>query len=481
MPFFAVFAVSLFQSLFWQQRNTEERSFGYQCAIWHTPRSTMNTIIHNQPIIQSQSTERRPEKDDVFRLIEKAHKKKRPQSAREQKLTVASGEEAPTKAITVASPPTRKVLERSDAKQKAWVTTTTSTPTKRSPLKKSNTHKSPGIEAARRRARQLRRRKIMAWSFSMLLSTLSVAIGFFGYEYGAQYIDERDELIRQSVRDTEFEPILENYRYQIDDLRSEEHFLQDRLKRVQAERDGLFAVSQTARALQEKDMTIIENNGMTEQLQQQVAAFQAFNDQYTKGIAQMSKQMLLEKFGRGPYRVEMQVAFTGKEHKLREGPPVGTVVLEMATADEMPHTVYMFLSRVIGGLYNGCSFYHNAGHVIVAGAVPNALSPSNVDVRQRFVDAGLDRVHFQEYSESWPHLEWTVGLAGRPGGTEFYINKRDNSADHGPKEQSSYEDRNGDPCFAKVVRGFDIVDRMQSFMDGTNSDRRVAILSASVI
>jgi cyclophilin family peptidyl-prolyl cis-trans isomerase len=321
----------------------------------------------------------------------------------------------------------------------------------------------------------------MAWSVSILLSILSAAIGFFGYQYGAQYIEERDEMIRQSVRDNEFETIMTNYRYQIDDLRSEQQGLHDRLKRVQAERDSLFAVSQSARALQERDVTIIENNGMTEQLQQQVATFKSLNNQYTKGIAKMSKQMLLEKFGRGPYRVEMQMAFTGKERKLREGPAMGTIVLEMATADEMPHTVYMFLSRVIGGLYNGCSFYYNADHVIVAGAVPNALSPPDVDVRQRFVDAGLDRVHFQEYSESWPHLEWTVGLAGRPGGTEFYINKRDNSADHGPEGKSSYEVGNSDPCFAKVVRGFDIVDRMNSFMDGTNSDRRVAIMSAKVI
>ena len=108
-------------------------------------------------------------------------------------------------------------------------------------------------------------------------------------------------------------------------------------------------------------------------------------------------------------------------------------------------------------------------------------TPPEVDLRQRFANSGLEKVHFQEYNEAWPHLEWTVGLAGRPGGTEFYINKRDNSVDHGPGGFSSDQKANADPCFAKVVKGFDIVNRMQLFMSGSNAKERVAILSAQLV
>jgi hypothetical protein len=53
-------------------------------------------------------------------------------------------------------------------------------------------------------------------------------------------------------------------------------------------------------------------------------------------------------------------------------------------------------------------------------------------------------------------------LAGRPGGPDFYISTQDNSALHGPGGQTSYEDpTEADPCFAKVVGGFNVVDRMQ--------------------
>ena len=122
----------------------------------------------------------------------------------------------------------------------------------------------------------------------------------------------------------------------------------------------------------------------------------------------------------------MHIAFPNTQNAA--GPAVGTVVLEMATAEEMPHTVYVFLSRVVSGLHDGCAFYHNSDHE----TLPNVYTPLEVALRQRFANSGLEKVHFQEYNEAWPHLEWTVGLAGRPGGTVFHINKRDNSVDHGP-------------------------------------------------
>jgi cyclophilin family peptidyl-prolyl cis-trans isomerase len=68
---------------------------------------------------------------------------------------------------------------------------------------------------------------------------------------------------------------------------------------------------------------------------------------------------------------------------------------------------------------------------------------------------------FQEYSPNFEHKKYTLGFAGRPGGPDFYISTMDNSKLHGPGGQTSYEDpTEADPCFAKVVEGFNVVDRM---------------------
>jgi hypothetical protein len=39
-------------------------------------------------------------------------------------------------------------------------------------------------------------------------------------------------------------------------------------------------------------------------------------------------------------------------------------VIEMATMNEMPHSVYWFLEQVDRDLYDRCSFYLNAQHLI---------------------------------------------------------------------------------------------------------------------
>ena len=52
-------------------------------------------------------------------------------------------------------------------------------------------------------------------------------------------------------------------------------------------------------------------------------------------------------------------------------------------------------------------------------------------------------------------------VAGRPGGPDFYVSTRDNTLNHGPGGQKSYTIASeADPCFAKVIEGFEAVDRM---------------------
>ena len=65
-------------------------------------------------------------------------------------------------------------------------------------------------------------------------------------------------------------------------------------------------------------------------------------------------------------------------------------------------------------------------------------------------------------SPNFPHKKWTLGYAGRPGGPDFYVSTLDNTKNHGPGGQGSYEDpTEADPCFAKVVPGYErVVERM---------------------
>lgn len=137
------------------------------------------------------------------------------------------------------------------------------------------------------------------------------------------------------------------------------------------------------------------------------------------------------------------------------------ILLEMASEEDMPHSVYWFMNQVDMGLFNGCSFHRNANHVVQGGPAPNFLSPQNPRLHQRFDRSGFGGILFQEYSPNYPHVQFTVGYAGRPGGPDFYVSIQDNTQAHGPGGQTGYDDVNeADPCFARVIEGHDAVERM---------------------
>ena len=165
------------------------------------------------------------------------------------------------------------------------------------------------------------------------------------------------------------------------------------------------------------------------------------------------------RYGSGPhYYVEMKLEFDPKSNVYKDQTAGDRVVLETASVDHMPHSVYLFLEQVSHGLYDGTSFHRNAAHVLQAG--PSANPDKHAAFRHQ---PSLNSVMFQEYALEMSHKQYTVGYPGRPGGPDFYINMRDNSFSHGPGGQTHhYSDMltDADPCFAKIVQGFEAIERV---------------------
>ena len=108
----------------------------------------------------------------------------------------------------------------------------------------------------------------------------------------------------------------------------------------------------------------------------------------------------------------------------------------------MPHSVHLFLEQVYHGLWNDCAFVINSPEVIQAGALPNNDGKTYRQKMTEFEDMGLSKVHFQEYNKDYPHRQWTVGFAGRPGYV-YYLIDLYYLYIHSPFHSLSLGDRNG--------------------------------------
>lgn len=170
----------------------------------------------------------------------------------------------------------------------------------------------------------------------------------------------------------------------------------------------------------------------------------------------------LYRFGPGPHYVQFNI-------RLPADPPTvdRSFILEMAPLASMPHSVHLFLEQVAHNLWNNSYFYLNGPHVMQGGpqAEQSQVEDTGLDERtlaiRPFVELQLDHLAFPEYSDDFPHVPWTVGFTGRPGGPDFYINKVDNTIAHGPGGQYQHDlEEFADPCFAKVVDGYDTLHEM---------------------
>lgn len=200
---------------------------------------------------------------------------------------------------------------------------------------------------------------------------------------------------------------------------------------------------------------------------------------FIKGIQDWSKKRVLSKFGKGPYRVELQLLLpTSKNPQF--------IKLELAPLELMPHAVSTFLEQIDQKRWDGQTFDVHAGHVLLARPDPN--NPNSNDASST---DDVPTVMFAEYNEEFPHEKYTVGFPGRPNaGQDFYINLQPNVVHHSPrfeKDEATGEEKfiEGEPCFGKIVDAHSrlVVDEMDKLGFGKEGilENKVVIVSARLI
>jgi len=187
---------------------------------------------------------------------------------------------------------------------------------------------------------------------------------------------------------------------------------------------------------------------------------------FKEHIQIISKKDTIKKYGPGVHKVEIVLAFP--DDKLNA--PT-TFVIELASLDIMPHSVFIFLEMVSTGVLDGCSFILNVLHVLKTAPIP--YDGSSVALKAKaFKNHGLETgVAFREYSHAYPHNQYTVGFAADDS-PSFYINTKDNTDLH-----------QGDPCFGTVVKGFETIERLQNFptKNGIWFEEKIGIKSARIL
>lgn len=191
-------------------------------------------------------------------------------------------------------------------------------------------------------------------------------------------------------------------------------------------------------------------------------------EELQKRIQKESHRLVLERFGDGPFHVKFSLKMPDEEEEV-------FFIVETAPVDIMPHSVHVFLEQVKHGLWNRSKFTLNASHILQVSPLKKKL----------FREAELDSLSFQEYNKSFTHKKYTLGFTGRPAGPEWYINKVNNTQNHGPGGQAHHVlEEEAEPCFAKVVEGFETIDILgMQPTAGSNSvlKKSIQIVSAELL
>jgi cyclophilin family peptidyl-prolyl cis-trans isomerase/Skp family chaperone for outer membrane proteins len=290
------------------------------------------------------------------------------------------------------------------------------------------------------------------WSIFML--------GFVALGLVAVYVSH--SYVNGAARQVE---VLEHYRIDMDNkikkYEKDIHVLEREISAMDAliqKQQKLDARSYHVQATQQRALN--EMNALQKRLKLEAEQAKTLK----KEVQEKSKEDIVQKYGSGVHKVEIELVFPDKHR----GPK--TFVIELAPAEVMPHSVHTFLEMVSTGLLDGCSFILNALHVLKAAPLPYDGTSAAAKAKA-FSERGLESVAFKEYNAAYTHKQYTVGFAA-DGSPSFYINTDDNSEIHV-----------GDPCFGKVIEGFDAIRRLEASptRNGIWFEKRIGIKKARIL
>jgi len=262
-------------------------------------------------------------------------------------------------------------------------------------------------------------------SFWVLVGIILVLVG------GCIFLLYRNTSLTSETADYKLSRV-KNSREQVNDLtvlltelRSKNDELKGELETEKYEKDQLLARAQNLQGnivkLKAKEKRLKGRVGGTVEIQR----------------AELEQQMSRQRWGTGNVYVDFETDY-------------GNFRMKMAPFSLMPHTTSWFLALAESGYWEGCGFIRNAMHILQANCSPKESIEGQ---RQERIS-----IAFQEWSEDYQHRPYTFGIAGRPGGPDWYINLVDNSGTHGPGGQP--KDDEADPCFAELVSGKEVVQRL---------------------
>jgi len=190
------------------------------------------------------------------------------------------------------------------------------------------------------------------------------------------------------------------------------------------------------------------------------------NEILVESLTTMSRELLRVKYGAPPYYARFDLEFPSSSPQDRTDKTKPFFLMQLDGA-AMPYTSLYFLEQVAAGAWDSCQFIVNAGVLLQVDTRGDSCSRAAF---KKIKSVG-ESLAFQEYvpklATGDAHKRLTVGLSGRPAGPIFYISLINNQANLGPRKSSSDEGMGAfglppqaDPCFAKVVRGEDSIERI---------------------
>ena len=196
-------------------------------------------------------------------------------------------------------------------------------------------------------------------------------------------------------------------------------------------------------------------------------------------IDSRSRRDVLKTYGPGPHYVRITLS-------LSSSPDVSeNILLKMAPLDMMSHTIQIFLNLIEEKIYVGGTFILAREHILAAAPIDAFDPENNQRLEEKMREGGYipdGALLFHQYSPDYPHKKYTVGFSST-GGPLFYINTQDNVELHGPRHIDNEGDVEGDPVFASVVEGFDVIQRIHALPrnEDDSLETRVQIVDTYVV